>query len=160
MRATFFGKKMDKINKRKLSDETRKRMSLAKIGTKLSLKTRKKISEAAKGRVGFWRNKKRDEITKLKISLSRTGKKTGDTNGNWKGDLAKPGAKHSWIYKHKGNINFCYHCHKTNKKKYEWANIDHRYRRNVDDYMRLCTSCHRIYDIKYNNYQKKTSFNQ
>jgi hypothetical protein len=54
----------------------------------------------------------------------------------------------------KGKPSKCEHCEREDKKKYEWANIDHKYARKIEDYIRLCTSCHRLYDIKYNGYQK------
>ena len=31
-----------------------------------------------------------------------------------------------------------------------WANKNHKYNRNVDDYIELCASCHKKYDIKNN----------
>jgi len=61
-------------------------------------------------------------------------------------------AIHLWVIKNKGKANKCSHCG-ANTGKIEWANIDHKYRRNLDDYIQLCTSCHRDYDIKNNNYR-------
>lgn len=40
-----------------------------------------------------------------------------------------------------------------NPRQYQWANKDHKYRRVLEDYMRLCASCHQKYDIKNNNYR-------
>ena len=34
-----------------------------------------------------------------------------------------------------------------------WANIDHKYRRNLDDWIGLCAKCHRRYDIENNGYK-------
>jgi len=66
----------------------------------------------------------------------------------WKGEDAGYSAKHLWIKRLKGTPRICDHCHSKKKRKYEWCNVDHKYRRDVEDWMRLCTSCHRTYDIQ------------
>lgn len=76
-------------------------------------------------------------------------------NPNWKGEATGYSGKHSWIYRVKGNKRICEHCGRTDKKKYEWANIDHKYRRVLSDYKRLCTSCHRIYDLENGLIEKR-----
>jgi hypothetical protein len=75
-----------------------------------------------------------------------------DKSPNWK---VSPGyrAIHVWVIKNKGKAKQCEKCDKTSGK-IEWANIDHEYKRNLDDYIGLCTSCHRKYDIKFNGYGK------
>jgi len=72
--------------------------------------------------------------------------KTGKINPNWKGSEAKYTAKHMWIIAIKGKPSKCEHCGTENAKKFEWANIDHKYSRNPDDYIRLCHRCHAKYD--------------
>jgi len=80
--------------------------------------------------------------------------KKGDIPTNWKGDNASYNAIHSWIVRHKGKPQVCEHCGATCKeRRLSWANIDHKYCRNLDDFISLCYSCHRKYDIKYNNYK-------
>lgn len=71
---------------------------------------------------------------------------------NWRGEDASLKAKHQWVALKKGRPRKCEICHTTSARKYEWANIDHKYRRELEDYMRMCTSCHRTYDIAFNNY--------
>ena len=78
----------------------------------------------------------------------------GDKAYQWKGENANIGTKHRWVERWKGKPNFCEMCGTTTAKKYEWANIDHTYRRVLEDYIRMCTPCHRKYDIKFNNYPK------
>jgi len=78
---------------------------------------------------------------------------TGDRNKSWKGDFASYDAMHKWVKRQKGKPKKCEVCGSIKKKKYEWANIDHSYKRNVDDYIRMCTSCHRRYDIENNGYR-------
>lgn len=79
----------------------------------------------------------------------------GSKNPAWVGNKIQYFGVHTWIKRHFGNPQYCEHCKRTNKKKYEWANINHRYRRVKKDYLRLCVSCHRKYDIEKNGYYEK-----
>lgn len=82
---------------------------------------------------------------------------TGSKNWIWKGDKVGYYGIHHWVKRHKGEAVKCDHCEKfkTTPKSIQWANIDHKYRRNLADFISLCISCHRQYDIKYNNYKIK-----
>ena len=101
------------------------------------------------------------EETKQKIRETniRIGRKPPTNYGNFK---EKPGDKielrsstyaaiHQWIVREKGRPNKCEHCGTEDAKRLEWANIDHKYKRNTDDYIRLCTKCHREYDKEIND---------
>jgi len=51
----------------------------------------------------------------------------------------------------KGKAKFCENCGKIGEKvgdrwNIDWANIDHKYRRVLEDYIGLCKKCHRKYD--------------
>ncbi len=75
----------------------------------------------------------------------------GENNPIWKGDNASYVTKHKWIYRHKGKPIICENCGATrDERKLNWANKDHRYKRDVKDYISLCVFCHRQYDIKIN----------
>lgn len=95
--------------------------------------------------------KKRSETIK---ALYSAGKKMGfrakvpigELNVNWKGDQVGYTALHEWITRILGAPNKCEHCGTLVAKKYEWANISKKYKREKSDWIRLCTSCHRIYD--------------
>ena len=87
-----------------------------------------------KGRSGVYKHKPTSIATKKKLS--------------WKGGSVGYGQLHRWIDLKLGKPKFCDQCKSTKKKKYEWANIDHKYKRNLKDWKRLCTSCHRNYDYK------------
>ena len=76
---------------------------------------------------------------------------SGSKNYAWKGENVGYTCLHQWIRRLKGKPQKCEICGTTNKRKYEWANINHRYLRNLNDYVRMCTSCHRKYDIEHNN---------
>lgn len=60
---------------RVISEEIRKKMREAKLGKKLSIETRNKMSELRKGRPGTMLGKKHSEETKKKMGASRKGKK-------------------------------------------------------------------------------------
>lgn len=40
----------------------------------------------------------------------------------------------------------CEHCDTKTSVRYEWANISHQYKRDLDDWMELCKKCHMAYD--------------
>ena len=69
-----------------------------------------------------------------------------ENSSAWLGDSIGYFGVHEWVIRWKGKPQKCEMCGAEDKKKYEWANIDHKYRRILDDYIRLCTKCHRNYD--------------
>jgi len=71
---------------------------------------------------------------------------TGKKNWNWIGNKVSYQALHAWVRRHKGTPKKCEHCRSTEKKKYEWANVSKKYRRELSDWVRLCTKCHSIFD--------------
>jgi len=73
----------------------------------------------------------------------------GEKHDRWKGDDATYGAIHEWVYRHLGQPNECKRCGKNDlrKSQYHWANIGHTYKRNKEDWIRLCVSCHKRYDL-------------
>ena len=63
---------------------------------------------------------------------------------NFKGDQVGYHALHKWVAKHKNDPGKCEHC--GVREKLEWANKSQDYQRDLDDWLRLCQSCHRQYD--------------
>jgi len=92
------------------------------------------------------RNPKRIEKTRL-LGLSNKGKSinVGKKHGNWKGDNVGIDALHSWVIRRLGRPPKCEHCGSTDKKT-EWANKSQQYKRDIEDWLRLCRSCHLNYD--------------
>ena len=78
----------------------------------------------------------------------RCPKTTGEKNPNWKGGDAGYDALHKWVYRHKGKPQKCESCGSSDKGVYHWANKSGKYRRNLNDWKRLCASCHRLEDNK------------
>lgn len=107
----------------------------------------------------YWTGKKRPDI-----SLLKKGKKVLSTQGDkhpfWKGNNAGYRSIHEWLRRHFGkpikceNLN-CIYPRKDNKgrlmrqpTRYKWAKKEGReYTRDRNDYLQLCPSCHRKYDL-------------
>lgn len=73
----------------------------------------------------------------------------GSANNKWKGDLVGNKALHGWVKRQLGRPMTCEFCGFTtdNVYKIHWANISHKYRRDLKDWIRLCVSCHKRYDL-------------
>jgi hypothetical protein len=68
----------------------------------------------------------------------------------WKGKNAGYGSFHQWVNRWKPKTNTCEMCgEEKSGHKMHWANIDHKYRRVLDDYIRLCSKCHGIFDKEH-----------
>lgn len=64
----------------------------------------------------------------------------------WRDDV-KYGALHLQVYKKYGKAKKCIHC--GTEENVEWANKSNEYK-NVDDFIELCSSCHKKYDNRMN----------
>ena len=53
---------------------------------------------------------------------------------------------HTWLKTNYGKAIKCEHCKNPNLKRYEWANVSKKYKKDISDWIQLCTSCHRKYD--------------
>lgn len=158
----------------KKSKETKAKMSKAHLGkntwskgSKRSEEFKNKISEYQTIHDNSGRFKKGQKVskeTRKKMSLNRKGKKLSDYHVKriretikkgyeaykWKGDDVKYSGLHNWIRKKLGSPHYCEHCGniELNYRQYHWANKGGKYKRKLDDWIRLCVSCHRKYDIK------------
>ncbi len=85
------------------------------------------------------------------------GRKTlrGEQKLLWKGDLVSYRGLHYWVERHKGKPIKCEFCwkEKTTSKSIQWANISHTYQRDLNDWISLCVSCHRIFDNEWRRSQ-------
>jgi len=88
---------------------------------------------------------------------------SGNNHFAWKGKKVSYTGIHQWVVREKGHPETCEHCGATGKYVFyfkmgkeekrwniDWANIDHEYNRNINDFTGLCKSCHRAYDFKNN----------
>ena len=74
----------------------------------------------------------------------------GEKAPNWKGKAAGKAAIHDWLNALYGKPRFCEGCGDESRmgdKRYDWANISGQYKRDRDDFLRLCKSCHRRFDL-------------
>lgn len=118
-------------------------------GWSWSDEAKKKRSEDAKGRrtntgrTHFMAGNKPWNSGKKHLKI------TGVRNANWKGDEVSYRNLHRWVVRQLGQPGDCANCDKTKLTRHQihWANISHEYRREVDDWVRLCTKCHKAYDM-------------
>jgi hypothetical protein len=69
---------------------------------------------------------------------------TGAANHSWRGGQAGYQALHLRVAAERGQPFMCEWCGRSDGR-FEWANLTGDYP-NVNDYARLCVSCHRYYD--------------
>lgn len=88
------------------------------------------------------------------LAIDRARQKTlGSGNIHWKGDNASYYAKHIWLKTNYGKADHCENeeCSYTPpvsaKRRFSWANISGKYRRDIKDYVQLCYSCHKKWDL-------------
>ena len=102
--------------------------------------------------------KTRDPIIneKIRVTCIKRGLKppithrTGKQNPAWKGDKVGYWGIHDWVTRKLGQPRYCAYCQSNDKKgplQYQWANISHSYRRDLSDWIRLCASCHKLFDL-------------
>lgn len=105
--------------------------SQSNLGKKFSMATRRKIAES-----------KRKNPTVM----------IGAEHPLWVGDRVGYFALHSWVQRWKGRPCECEHCGaKSDECRLHWANIDHKYRRVLEDFIGLCASCHKKFDLAKNH---------
>lgn len=114
--------------------------SRGRKGIKFSENHKKNISEAHRG-------KKLSKVHAKKFGKKWLGVKE-ENHPSWKGDDVGYRALHHWVIKHLGQPSECSNCGfaSQNSRQFNWANISHEYRRDLNDWVRLCISCHNKYD--------------
>jgi hypothetical protein len=102
-------------------------------------------------------NKGISQSEEIKNKISETNKNKGieprirfvavsENHPQWKGDSVSYSGLHYWVSRKLGKPKECEHCGDTKAKKFEWANKNGMYLRELTDWIRLCVSCHRKYD--------------
>lgn len=139
--------------------EAREKISKAGVGRKPTVENIEKLKEANRNRE--WTDEQREAARSRKLGVKNTedqnrkikeNGKYGEENNMWKGNFASYNAMHLWVIRHNGNAAECVDVAISNlpcKGPFEWSNIDHKYRRNLDDYSGRCTRHHRIYDKQH-----------
>ncbi len=92
-----------------------------------------------------WNKGKKTGLTPWNKGLK--GFMANEKHGNWKGDSVGYNALHTWVSRKLGKEKECSYCGEDFRfKKIEWASISHKAKRDLTDYIPLCTSCHAGYD--------------
>ena len=88
----------------------------------------------------------------------KKGENIGRDHQLWKGDNVGYGALHAWIHRNLGKASRCNNldcfyprrmangCTLYKPKRFEWANISKKYKRDLKDWISLCVSCHQKWD--------------
>lgn len=131
-------------------------------GFAITNKTRKLLSQKKKGKSTYWL-KGKPSWNKGKTNYWCKGNKNPNKNGNnsrgdkawnWKVNNINYGVLHSWVRRHKGKPIKCEQCGKcgeiiNGRWNIQWANTNHKYKRNLTDWLALCVPCHFEYDKKF-----------
>lgn len=118
-------------------------------GKSTSDETKKKISEAKIGSEPWNKGVKTGLVPKTAF---KKGDNKKEKHHLWMDDEASYSAKHSWILRNWGEASCC----KNNfceglSNNFEWANISRKYvRSDKRDWTQLCVSCHRRFDLSPN----------
>ena len=74
----------------------------------------------------------------------------GNDHPLWKGNNVGYRALHRWVEGQLGKPDKCQNCLSDNLtgRQIHWSNVSHEYKREVDDWQRLCAKCHKAYDRK------------
>jgi len=90
-----------------------------------------------------------NDENRVKIGRANRGRKRddmrGENNHNWRGDDVGYFALHAWLKRNFEKPKQCLLCG-ADKHRIEWANISGKYKRDRDDYITICRSCHFNFD--------------
>lgn len=113
--------------------------------------TQREIADASGvSQMTVWRHMKRYGI---KARPAKARDQRGDKNSQWKGPDASLRSLHSRVERQRGKPQKCEECGTTDPLlTYDWANMTGQYDV-IDDYKRLCRSCHRKNDDAVCNFR-------
>ncbi len=96
---------------------------------------------------GHW--KKGEHISKATEFKKGHKMLTGEKHPLWKGDEVGYMGVHAWVRRRLKKPKKCSQCG-LKKSRIELSNKDHKYKRNLIDWVWLCPKCHSAYDMKFN----------
>lgn len=140
------------------NEESKRKISQTHKGRKFTEDHKNKLRIVNLGENNpFWKGgKPKCVICEKEISYGsvycKNCRQKDERHHQWKGDDAGYQAKHFWVYKRLGSPNYCEICKTIDPNKtYHWSNRDHKYKRSLKDWQRVCAKCHKMYD-KLKNY--------
>lgn len=112
-----------------------------------SKELREKLSKIHLGKKCPAVSKRMKEFNKINV---------GEKHHNWKGDKVGYRAIHSFIVNNYGQPTTCEHCQTGNLigHSIHWASKTREYKRDRENWLRLCAKCHGIHD-KVNNLRSR-----
>jgi hypothetical protein len=127
---------------RKISEETRSRLSASHIGQvpwNKGMRGFKHSGSFQKGHVDF---------VPIESRTAAGEKMSNEKHPGWKGDRVGYAALHIWVARHKEKPKRCEHCGKDGLtgRKIQWANKSKKYLRDLSDWIPLCVKCHFLFD--------------
>ena len=93
-----------------------------------------------------WNKGIKGKFPNQNIQGLKLGQKRGAESLHWKGNDVGYFALHNWIARELGKPDKCEICGISIPKRYVWANKSGQYRRDFNDWIRLCPKCHAAYD--------------
>lgn len=90
----------------------------------------------------------RGKFCSMKCKYLYREQKTDSSHHMWKGDKVSYSGIHKWVSKYFGHPMTCEWCGFETKNSYQihWANLSGLYRRDREDWARLCAKCHYALD--------------
>lgn len=88
-------------------------------------------------------------LSSERVALIKATTPKGKNHLMWAGDNVGYSGVHIWLTKNYGKASKCMFKNTTCSGKsnvFQWANISKEYRRDVNDFIQLCRSCHAKYD--------------
>jgi hypothetical protein len=101
----------------------------------------------------------KQKAEKMREALAQRNKERPmfeEENPQWKGEMVGYFAVHEWVILRKPKPSLCEHCNK--KPPSDLANVSGKYKRDLDDYLWLCRSCHMIFDKRMDVRDEKGRF--
>lgn len=95
-----------------------------------------------------------------KICCKQNPAYTGKNHFMWKGNKAGYLSIHRWVIRKLGQPDTCNFCNESKLfgRKIHWANKSGKYKRDLDDWLRLCIPCHKNYDKQFDWSKIKKKF--
>lgn len=121
---------------RKRTEEFKRKISLTHKGKIVSEETRKKLSLSRIGKKG------RTIPEEERKAISKRMK--NEKNPMWKGNDVGKEALHNWVHRRKPKPKKCVTCNE--RAPYDLANISGRYKRDINDFKWICRKCHQKED--------------
>jgi hypothetical protein len=107
-----------------------------------------------KGKKGLQVAWNKGKETPLEVRKKQSEKRMGKTPWNkGKFDLDTYYGLHNWVKKKRGNADECEKCGKTNHVG--WCNKSNEYKKDLNDWLKLCKKCHWHHDKNHFGSMKK-----